>query len=118
MIIKIKSWTLKKDFRPEDLEKYEFKRNYCGNYTRNVNGLDYIIYYRESQRFVLRTVCWREGRARKVGKYIVDLRLFNLVEKKPFYEWLAIIGRWQNYPPEKRERIEAKIDKLNGMEEE
>lgn len=31
--------------------------------------------------------------------------------------WLAIIGRWQNYPPEKRDRIEAKLDKLNGLEE-
>lgn len=113
MIIKIKSWTLRKGFQPEDLEKYGFEGNSCGNYTRDVNGLDYVIYYRETQRFVLRTF-WREGCSRKVGKYIADLRLFDLVEKKPFYEWWAIVGRWQNYSDRKLERIEEKLDKLNS----
>lgn len=114
MIIKMKSWTLKKGFRPEELEKYGFEKNYCGNYTRDVNGLDYVIYYRDSQRFVLRTVCWREGRARKVGKYIADLRLLDLVEKKPYYEWWAIVGSWRNYSDRKLERIEERVDKLNS----
>lgn len=114
MFVKMKCYRLKKE---KDVDKYleerGFKKNAVGNYTRNVDGLNYVIYYTDTQRFVFRGCGWREGRARKVKKYIKDLILFESVEKVTFYEWWAYIGRWQNYSDEKIERIEKKLEELN-----
>ena len=117
MFVKMKCYRLKKDVDVKTLEEYDFKKNSFGNYTRTINGEDYIIYYADTKRFVLRIFIAREGRARKVGKYIKDLINHDLVEKVTFWEWWTFIGRWQNYPDEKIQRIEDKLDKLNKQYE-
>lgn len=113
MIKKIKCYRLKKDIDVNSLEQYGFVKNSVDNYVRTINGVDYVIYYTNTKRFVLRIVVSREGRARKVGKYIRDLINNDLVEKVNFYEWWAYIGRWQDYPISKMQRIEEKLKRLN-----
>jgi len=116
MYVKIKCYRLREGIPVSDLEDYGFSKNLAGNYTRTVNGVDYVIYYTDTKRFVFRPCVWRVAKARKVAKYIQDLICDDLVEKVNFYEWLAIIGRWQDYPQEKIDKIEKRLNELNGTE--
>ena len=116
MYVKIKCYRLREGIPVSDLEDYGFELNAVGNYTRTVNGVDYIIYYTDTKRFVFRPGMWKEINAKKVAKYIQDLILDDLVEKVKFYEWWTIIGRWQDYPQEKIDKIEKKLNELNGLD--
>ena len=113
MIIKMKSYYLKKDIKPEELVKYGFEK--CGdNYRKKVDDFARdICYYHGTRRIVFVDYPWKEGRGRKVKHYINDLIKDELVELKINYEWWAIIGRWQNYSSKKKAKIQAKLDKLN-----
>ncbi len=117
MIIKIKCYRLKDDVDIKELEKYDFKPNSVGNYTRTIDGWKYVIYYNDTKRFVIRNYPDRIGRASKVSKFIKDLIDDDLVYKVDFYYWLAIIGSYKNYSDKKLDRIEKKLNKLNKMEE-
>lgn len=120
MYVKIKCYRLKEGIPVSDLEDYDFKLNAAKNYVRTIDGVDYdyIIYYTDTKRFVFRICVWRESRAKKIAKYIQDLILDDLVEKVIFWEWLTIIGRWQDYPQNKIEKIEKRLNELNGTEAE
>jgi len=114
MYVKIKSYRLKKEVAVEELEKYGFEKNSSDNWTRTINGVDYVIYYADTKRFVLRIFLAREGRAKKVGKYIQDLICCDLVEKVNFYYWLCIFGSYKNYSDEKTAKIEKRLEELNN----
>ncbi len=116
MIKRMKSYYLKKDINPEELVKYGFEK--CGdNYSKGLKGLARDIrYYDNTRRIVFVDYPWKEARGRKVKDYINDLIKDGLVELRINYEWWAIIGRWQNYSQKKKDRIQAKLDKLNKGE--
>lgn len=113
MIIKMKSYYLKKDISPEELVKYGFEK--CGdNYSKKVDGLARDIrYYHDTRRIVYVDYPWKDGRSRVVKKHIEHLINDCLVELKINYEWWAIIGNWHYYSQKKKDRIQAKLDKLN-----
>ena len=105
MIVKIKSYYLKKDVNPTELVKYGFEK--CGdNYSKALKDLGCDIrYYNDTRRIVFVEYPWKESRGKKVKKYIKDLIDAELVELKTNYEWWAIIGRWQNYSQKKKDHI-------------
>lgn len=113
MIVKMKSYYLKKDIKPEELIKYGFVQ-LGNNYSKDLicSTVD-IRYYNDTRRIVFVDYPWKDARGRKVKDYINDLIKDGLVELKINYEWWAIIGRWQNYSQKKKDRIQAKLDKLN-----
>ena len=117
MIVKLKCCFLKKGISPVELKKYGFETlNSGGSYTRVVSGLfDYVIFYNSTRRFIYQP--FKISKARKVKKLIKDLVKAGLIEIRPCYEWLAIIGKWQNYSIEKLERIEKRIEELNKKQE-
>lgn len=116
MIIKTKCVFLKKGVDPKILEEYGFRtlndgESYCADVTgRFIN----LMWYAETRRFVLKYP--KVASARIIKRYIGDLFQKDIVEIKPFYECLCLIGRWQNWSYEKQERIEQKLIKLNGLE--
>ena len=114
MYVKMKSYFLKQDVKPEELVKYGFEK--CGdNYSKKLEGLARDIrYYHNTGRIIFVDYPWKESRYRKVKKYISDLIKDGLVELKVNYEWWAIIGRWQDYNEEKKARIETEIDRRNN----
>lgn len=117
MIIKKNCVFLKKGVNPEELTKFGFKTwNEGASYFSEVVGkFDVLRWYANTRRFVLEfPLCTS---ARIVKRYMGDLFQREIVEIKPTYEWVAIIGRWQNYPNSKKARIEEKLNKLNGREE-
>lgn len=117
MIVKMKSYYLKKNIEPKELEHYGFEK--CGdNYSKKVEGLACDIrYYHDTRRIVYVDYPWKEGRDRKVKHHINDLIKAELVELKVNYEWWAIIGKWQNYSQKKKDRIQTKLDRLNKGEQ-
>ena len=118
MIIKQKSVFLKEGIDPKILTEFGFVTFNGESYELGSIGASALVWYPNTRRFVYRTASWfKDGNAKKTKKMLGPLFEKGLVEIKPYYYWLAIIGRWQDYPPEKWERIEAKLDKLNGMEE-
>ncbi len=116
MIVKMKSYYLKKDIKPEELIKYGFAQ--CGdNYSKALKDLGCDVrYYNDTRRIVYVDYPWKDGRGRKVKDYINDLIKDGLVELKINYEWWAIIGRWQNYSQKKKDRIQMKLNRLNEGE--
>ena len=117
MIIKTKCVFLKKGVNPKTLEEYGFRTlNEGQSYYVDLTGrFINLMWYANTRRFVLKYP--KVTSARIVKRYIGDLFQKDLVEIKPCYECLCIIGRWHNWSDEKRERIEQKLIKLNGMEE-
>lgn len=117
MIVKMKSYYLKKNVDPKELEKYGFKR-FGDNYCKVLKGWGRDVrYYNDTRRIVYVNYPWKDARGRKVKNYINDLIEEQLIELKINYEWWAIIGTWQNYSQKKRNRIEAKLEKLNKGEQ-
>ena len=55
----------------------------------------------------------KDARGKKVKDYLNELVEDGIVELRTNYEWWAIIGRWQDYPQKKKDRIQAKLDKLD-----
>lgn len=117
MIIKTKCVFLKKGVNPKILEEYGFRTLNEGRsyYSDVATKFDCMMWYADTRRFVLKYP--KVTSARIVKRYIGALFQKELVEIKPFYECLCLIGRWQNWSDEKRERTEQKLIKLNGMEE-
>ena len=117
MIIKTKCVFLKKGVDPKILEEYGFTTlNEGKSYCVDVAGrFDVLMWYADTRRFVLKYP--KVTSARIIKRYIGDLFQKGIFEIKPFYSYLCIIGRWQNWSYEKLERIEQKLRKLNGMEE-
>jgi len=118
MIVKMKCVFLKKDVDPKILEDYGFVPISSREaYYASLASSRYIEirWYAETRRFVLKYPV--EKRAKIVKRYLGDLFQKGIVEIKPFYECLCLIGDWRNWSYEKRERIERKLRKLNGMEE-
>lgn len=117
MIVKVKSYYLKNDINPTELIKYGFVQ-FGNNYSKDLicSTCD-IRYYDDTRRIVFIDYPWKDARGRKVKHYINDLIKDGLVELKINYEWWAIIGRWQNYSQKKKDRIQAKLDKLNKGEQ-
>ena len=117
MIVKMKSYYLKKNIEPKELEHYGFEK--CGdNYSKSLKDLGCDIrYYNDTRRIVYIDYPWKDGRGRKVKDYINELIKDGLVELKINYEWWAIIGKWQNYSQKKKDRIQAKLDRLNKGEQ-
>lgn len=113
MIVRMKSYYLKKNVEPKELEHYGFRK--CGdNYSRASKKLVWDIrYYNDTRRIVHIGLPYKESRARKIKCYISDLIKAGLVELKTNYEWWTIIGKWQNYSQKKIDRIKMKLDKLN-----
>lgn len=108
MYVKIKSYFLKPQVCPEELKR----RNFGEYFTRDIDNVSWVVYYKETGRLAVRRVV-RETAARKVRKYITDLIEDGLVEIRPIWEWWAIIGRWQNYDDDKKAKIEAELNKRN-----
>lgn len=117
MIVKMKSYYLKKNAEPKELEKYGFKR-FGNNYSKDLicSTCD-IRYYDDTRRIVFVDYPWKDARGRKVKDYINDLIKDQLIELKINYEWWAIIGKWQNYSQKKKDRIKTKLEKLNKGEQ-
>ena len=102
MIVKMKSYYLKKDVNPKKLIEYGFVQ-FENNYSKGLIHLGCDIrYYNDTRRIVFIDYPWKDARARKVKDYINDLIKEGLVELKINYEWWAIIGRWQNYSQKKK----------------
>ena len=116
MIVKIKSYYLKKNVNPKKLIKYGFEK-FGSNYSKDLicKTAD-IRYYNDTRRIVFIDYPWKDSRGRKVKDYINDLIKDGLVELKINYEWWAIIGSYRNYSLKKKERIQAKLDRLNKKE--
>lgn len=116
MIVKIKSYYLKKNVEPKQLEQYGFEK--CGdNYNKLLEDLSCDIrYYNDTRRIVYIDYPWKDGRSRAVKRHIKCLINDGLVELKINYEWWAIIGSWKNYSQKKKDRIQAKLDRLNKGE--
>lgn len=116
MIVKIKSYYLKQNINPKELIKYGFVQ-FGNNYSKDLicSTVD-IRYYNDTRRIVFVDYPWKDSRGRKVKDYINDLIKDGLVELKINYEWLAIIGSWHNYSQKKKDRIQAKLDRLNKGE--
>lgn len=116
MIVKMKSYYLKKDVNPTELIKYGFI-SIGNNYSKDLNRLGCDIrYYDDTRRIVFVDYPWKEARGCKVKRYINDLITAGLVELKINYEWWAIIGKWQNYSQKKKDRIQMKLNRLNEGE--
>lgn len=115
MIVKMKSYYLKKNIEPKELERYGFSK-YGDNYSKETKKLDWDIrYYNNTRRIVYASYFWKDGRGRKVKRYIGDLIKAGLVELKINYEWWAFIGRWQSYSQKKQVHIQKKLDRLNKV---
>lgn len=114
MFIRIKSYYLKPGFDIKVLKRYGF--NKYG--TRDISGDKWLKYYEDTRRFAIIDCPRKETRARIVKRYIKDLIKVGLVAVKPTWEWIAIVGRWQDYSDEKLAKIEAKLKKLQEKENE
>ena len=112
MIVKIKSYFLKKDLDASILEKFGFEQ-FGDNYSRNIDEYGDIRFYGNSRRFSIVDYPWRCSKKNVVKKHIKDLIEANLVEAKSNYEWHTIIGSYRNYPKSKLDKISDKLDKLN-----
>lgn len=120
MIVKTKCVFLKQGIQGETLRLYGFETSNSGeSYWRYVIPTDpfegIVVWYADTRRFVYKYP--KMTSAKRVIPYIQDVYDDNLAEVRPYYEWVAIIGRWQNYSDEKQERILKKLDKLNGDEQ-
>ena len=113
MYVKLKSYYLKKDIDPEILTNYGFRKT-GDNYTKDITEFIDIRFYHDTRRIVFVDYPYKNASYRKVRKYIQDLINSYLVEIKTNYEWWVLIGRYQNYSERKRNRIEAKLNELNG----
>lgn len=113
MIVKIKSYFLKENIPYEKLEEFGFKDSGNGNYCKDAEWYAWICCYKDTRRFSYVDIPYKNAKTRKVKKFILRLIDEELVEIKTNYEWHSIIGRWQNYPDEKIERIQNKLDQLN-----
>lgn len=113
MYIKSKCCFLKEDINPNVLCKYGFKTTNGGkSYHKDISLNELIMWYKDTRRFVFKYP--KTTNFKKLRKYLNRLMLDNLIEVKPMYEWLAIIGRYQDYSPEKMERINKELDKRNN----
>ena len=121
MIIKTKCCFLKKEVDAKILEQYGFETLNDGHSywldlsIDNEKEFDYLMigFYKDTRRFVLKYP--KITSYKKVKPYIRKLFVDNLIEIKPMYEWLAIVGSYRNYSEAKRAKIEAKLNKLNEV---
>lgn len=115
MYIKTKCCFLKEDIDPKVLKKYGFNTSNKGkSYSKDIEGdkLGFIMWYKDTRRFVYKYP--KRTSYKFLRKYLVRLIQDGLVEVKPMYEWLAIVGRWQDYSLEKKALIEAKLEEKNN----
>ena len=115
MYIKSKCCFLKENVTPKVLEKYGFNTSNKGKtYSKDIEGdkLGFIMWYEDTHRFVYKYP--KRTSAKFLHKYLVRLIQDGLVEVKPMYEWLAVVGRWQDYSLEKKALIEAKLEEKNN----
>ena len=119
MIIKTKCCFLKENIEPQILEDYGFATSNNGEtYYLEIPKKDYtdlLFWYKETRRFVYKYP--KRENVRFVEKYVRKLIIDGLVEIKPVYEWLAIIGDYRNYSDKKKRKIEEKLNKLNSRYE-
>lgn len=111
MYIKEKCYYLKPHIDPKMLqEKFGFDENYA----RQIDEYNWIKYYTDTNRFAIPySFYYHEGAVRYVKKYIKDLIKADIVEIKSRWYWLALGKKYQYYSEEKRNKIEAEIDRRN-----
>lgn len=116
MVIKTKCLFLRDGVDPKALEGYGFKTYNGGkSYWRRTDeseGVDDLAWYSDTRRFVLRFPT--RTSARKTIRHVADLDQAGLVETKPMYEWLCLFRRWKHYSPEKKRKVNEKLDYMNG----
>ena len=113
MYVKEKSYYLKKEIDPKILqEQFGFDEDYA----RKIGEYDWIKYYSNTGRFAIPvSFNSRIGDIHQTKKYLIDLIKADLVEIKYRWYWWVIIGKWQNYSSEKKQRIEKEIDRRNSL---
>ncbi len=118
MVIKTKCLFLRDGVDPKALEDYGFKTHNGGkSYWRRTDAseIDDLAWYSDTRRFVLRFPT--RTSAKKVIRHVADLDQAGLIETRRMYEWLCLFRRWKNYSPEKKRRINGKLDEMNGKPE-
>ena len=115
MYIKTKCCFLKEGVDPKILIKYGFNtsnkgKSYCKD--TGEDNLSLIFWFKETNRFVYKYP--KRTSYKFLYKHLIRLIQDGLVEVKPTYEWLAIVGRWQDYSLEKKALIEAKLEEKNN----
>lgn len=116
MFVKDKCLFLKKGIDGSELEKYGFHtlNEGCSYWLVLDDRFNQIGWYSNTRRFVFKYP--GNVKARFILKKIRDRIPVEWLEIRPVWEWISIIGRWQDYPAKKLERIENKLRKLNKEE--
>lgn len=114
MYIKTKCCFLKDGIDPKNLERYGFVTlNKGESYYKDINdnSCSCLMWYKETRRFVYKYP--KKTSYRSIRKYLTRLLRDDLIEVKPMYEWLTIIGNYHNFSYEKRHFIEANVERKN-----
>lgn len=118
MVIKVRCLFLRDGVDPKTLEDYGFKTYNGGkSYWRRTDegDIDDLAWYSDTRRFALRFPT--RTSAKKVIRHVADLDQAGLIETKRMYEWLCLFRRWKHYSPEKKRKINGRLDEMNGKAE-